>query len=174
MKKSTKSELTKYLKELDKKGLENEVKKLYDKFKEVKQYYELEFCEDTTEILNQYKKKIKQEYFPSRGFGKARNGVSRKVISDFKKISIFKKDVIELLLFRVHNMMEFTKQYGDIDEPFYNSMENSYEEACKLIKEEKFEKEYREHCKMLLNDSFEYGWGLHDSFAYSYENCFDV
>lgn len=108
MAKSVKTELNKYLKDLSRPELEKEVKKLYSKFKEVKKYYEMEFCEDTTEILNEYKDKIKQEYFPKRGFGKARNSVSKKVISDFKKISIFQKDVIELLLYRVEMMIEFT------------------------------------------------------------------
>ena len=43
-KKSTKTELNKYLKELDKKGLEKEVKKLYTKRSQVKKYYEMEFA----------------------------------------------------------------------------------------------------------------------------------
>ena len=113
MKKSTKTELNKFLKEMSKKDLENEVKKLYSKFKEVKKYYEIEFCEDTTEILNEYKQKMRKEYFPTRGFGKARNRESRKIVNDFKKISIFQKDVVELLLYRVETMIEFTNEYGD-------------------------------------------------------------
>mgnify|MGYP001127043026 CR=1 FL=1 len=114
MKKSVKTELNRYLKDLGKKELENEVKKLYSKFKDVKKYYELELSQDTTAVLNEFKEKIKQEYFPKRGFGRASNQASRKVVSDFKKISIFNKDIIELLLYRTDMMIENTKTYGDI------------------------------------------------------------
>lgn len=170
MKKSTKSELNKYLKEMSKVELENEVKKIYSKFKEVKNYYEIEFSQDTTEILNKYKEKIKLEYFPKRGFGKARNRESRKVITEFKKISIFKKDVIELLLYRAEMMIEFSQQFGDIDEPFYNSLESSYEEACKLIKEEKLEKLFRTECRRLMNETYHFGWGIYTQLKYYYES----
>ena len=127
---------------MDIKALEAEIKKLYSKFSNVQQYYNMELSQDTTAILNEYKEKIRQEYFPKRGYGKARNGVSRKVVTDFKKISIFKSDLIELILFRVEMMIEFTKAYGDIDEPFYNSLESSFEEACKIVKSEKLELDF--------------------------------
>ena len=170
MKKSITSELNRYLKELDRNELENEVKKLYSKFDQVKKYYEMELSPDTSGILNEYKNKIKQEYFPNRGFGKARSGESRKIISEFKKISIFKKDVIELLLYRVEMMIEFSNAYGGIDEPFYNSLESSFKEACKTIQEEKLEQEYWAACRELIERTYSTGWGVSDGLEYIYED----
>lgn len=161
-----KTALNKYLKDLDKKALEAEIKKLYSKFSNVQQYYNMELSQDTTAILNEYKEKIRQEYFPKRGYGKARNGVSRKVVTDFKKISIFKSDLIELILFRVEMMIEFTKAYGDIDEPFYNSLESSFEEACKIVKSEKLEQDFKDQCQKLVHDTYEFGWGLNEGMEY--------
>lgn len=172
MRKSIKRELNRYLKEMTRTELENEVKKLYSKFGEVKKFYELELREDTTKVLNEFKAKIKKEYFPKRGYGRASNSASRKVISEFKKISIFPRDVIELLLYRVEIMLAFTKTYGDIDEPFYNSIESSYQEACKLIKREKLEKDYKGECRELLNETADFGWGLHDGLKYTYDEFF--
>ena len=60
MRKSTKKDLSKYLKQSSKSDLEKEVKKLYDKFSEVKKYYEMEFTEDTTKIVKEYKKKFQK------------------------------------------------------------------------------------------------------------------
>ena len=60
----------------------------------------------------------------------------------------------------------------DINEPFYNSLESSFEEACKLIKEEKLEKEYRGECRRLMNETYHFGWGLYDGMKYSYETYF--
>lgn len=172
MKKSTKKELTKYLKQATKTELEKEVKKLYDKFKEVKKYYKIEFTNDTTEIVNEYKAAIRKEYFPNRGFGKARSNVSRKVVTDFKKISIFQKDVIELLLYRTEVMLEFTNTYGDIDEAFYNSLTRSFDEACKLIRQEQLEGDFRIYCKELMRAAYNFGWGCYDAMNYSYEQYF--
>lgn len=76
MKKSTKPLLNKFLKEMTKPELEKEIKKLYSKFKEVKQYYEMELSGDTTDVLNQFKLRLQQEYFPKRGYGKARSGAN--------------------------------------------------------------------------------------------------
>jgi len=168
----SKSNLKKHLKQLNKADLEKEILKMYDRFKEVKQYYELDLSGDTTKILEEYKKKMDKEYFPTRGFGKARSSVSRKIITDFKKISIFQKDVIELILHRVENMLNFTQSYGDIDEAFYTTMENSYQEACELICKEKLEEEFQPFCKELLDGTSDFGWGLHDTFCDIYGEHF--
>jgi len=172
MKKSTLRELNRFLKESSKEELEKEIKKLFTKFNDVKKYYELEFSQDTSQIVNDLKKNIQKEYFPSRGLGKARNSVSRKVVNDFKKISIFKKDTVELLLFRVKNMVEFTLTYGDIDEPFYNSLASSYHEACKIINTEKLEKEFKTECQDLKDQVYDIGWGLYDEMNDSYSYYF--
>ncbi|MEM6297973.1 MAG: DUF6155 family protein [Bacteroidota bacterium] len=161
VKKSIKTELNRYLKEMDKSELEKEVKKLYSKFKQVKQFYEVELG-DSDAILEECKKKITQEYFPNRGYGRARNAVSRKVVTDFKKIAVFSVDVIELLLHRVEMMLKFTNAYGDITEAFYNSLESSFDEACKLIKKEKLTKDYIERCESLRDEAYHFGWGTYD------------
>jgi hypothetical protein len=173
MKKSTTRELNKYLKELSKQELEKEIKSLYNKFDQVKKYYQIELSDNTSEIVDQYRQKIFQEYFPSKGFGKARNSVSRKVITDFKKISVFKKDVVELLIFRVNTMLNFTEEYGDMDEPFYNSMESSFNEACKIVKLEKLETEYLAVLQDIISRSSGIGWGLNEGMRYIIYQYFD-
>ncbi|MFP4090551.1 MAG: DUF6155 family protein [Cyclobacteriaceae bacterium] len=166
MAKSAKRELNKYLESLDKKALQAEIKKLYSRLPSVKQYYELELSGDTNAQVEEVKAKIKKEYFPSRGFGKARNAVSKRYISEFRRISIFKKDVIDLLLYRCEMMIDFTLAYGDIDEPFYNSLASSYEDACKLIRKEKLVDEYQPYCEELMNKVFGLGWGVYDDLHY--------
>ncbi len=166
-------ELTKYLNSLDEKGLKKEVKILYDKFNQVKQYYELELGDSTERLLNEYKSKLKEEYFPKRGYGKARSRESKKIISEFKKISIQEKDVIELLLYRTEMMVKFTAEYGDIDEPFYNSLENGFEEACKLVEREKLKSYYRNYCQELVSGTVNFGWGLYDGMRDIYKEYID-
>lgn len=163
-----KRELSKYLKTLSEKELIKEVKKLYDKFESVKKYYEIELGNDTEKILSEYKKKIKQEYFPSRGYGKARSSVSRKVISDFRKISIFKKDVAELFLYRVEMMLDFTLAYGEMAESYYLTLENSFVDACKIIENENLKEYYKDYCLELITKANGFGWGVYDSMRSTY------
>ena len=173
MKKSIRSELSKYLKSLDREDLEKEVKTLYTKFKEVKQYYEMELSGDTSRILTEYKERITKEYFPKRGFGQARSGVSRKVINDFKKVSIIKKDVIELILHRVEMMISYTDAYGDMNESFYNTLVRSFDEACQLVQQERLEDIFKEDCIRLMDAASSFGWGVYDGMHYTYEAYFE-
>jgi len=155
-----KRELNKYLSSLSEKELIKEVKKLYDKFPDVKKYYEMELGDNSEKILAEYKAKIEKEYFPKRGYGQARSSVSRKVVSNFKRISVHQKDVIELQLYRTEMMIKFTDTYGDIDEAFYNSLESSFAQACELIEEEKLIPYFKDYCKDLIGKTEDFGWGV--------------
>ena len=168
MSKSTKAALSKYLKERSKAELEKEVKKLYDKFSVVKTYYEMEFTTDTTKIVKAYKQKIYKEYFKRSGApGNGSSNTSRKVITDFKKIAVFQKDVIELLLYRVETMLDYAG-YGDLNEAFYNSLTRSFDEACQLIANERLEEDFKGDCERLMNDAYSVGWGVYGAMEYSY------
>lgn len=167
-----KKEFNKYLKSLSEKELIQELQKLYSKFKPVQQYYQLELSDNSEVVLNEFKAKINKEYFPSRGYGAARNSVSKKVISEFKKISIHTKDLVDLILYRVERMLDFTIAYGDMDESFYNSLESSFDEACKLIKKEKLIRHYKTYCRELVGKSNNFGWGVYDSLDDSFRTYF--
>lgn len=168
-----KRELTKYLKTLTEKELIAEVKKLYDKFDPVRKYYELELGGNSEKVLSEYKAKIEKEYFPARGFGKARSSVSRKVIADFKKISVFPKDLIDLMLYRTEMMLDFTNAYGDMDEAFYTSIESGFEQACKLIVQEKMEPYFRAYCEELIRKSNGLGYGVSEELYGIFEDHFE-
>jgi len=168
-----KRELTKYLNSLTTEELQREVKKLYDKFGLVRKYYELELGDNSEKVLAEYKERIKEEYFPKRGFGKARSGESKKVISEFKKIAIHKKDVIELLLYRTEMMIDFTAEYGDINEQFYDSLESGFKEACRLIEKEKLKPYFRNTCQELVSKTVDFGWGIYYNLIDIYQKYVD-
>jgi len=169
-----KKEFTKYIKSLDEKGLYKELQKLYKKIPDVAKYYEVELSPNTDKIVAQYKKQLKNEYFPSRGYGKARNGISRRIVLNFKKISVHSADLIDLWLYRTEMMIKFTMAYGDIDEAFYNSLAIGFEAACKLIQQEQLEKHYAIYCKELIAPLYEIGWGVYDDCYTDYRNYFGL
>ena len=57
--------------------------------------------------------------------------VAKKAISDFKKLSDSPLNNADIMLHYVENGVQFTDAYGDIDERFYTSMENMFDDAVK-------------------------------------------
>lgn len=155
---ASKRDLTKYLNDLSKEELFKEVEKLYQKFKEVKNYYDIDLGGDTTELVKQIKAKIKNEYMPARGFGKARSSFVKKLIDDFAKVSIYPSDLIDVILYRVEIATEFGISFGYDSEAFYNSCDSAFERALILIKKNNLEFEFKERCRQLILKTNNHGW----------------
>lgn len=172
MAKITKLSLKKHLDELDKDEVVEEVLKLYAKFPQVKEYYQMELSDDTQTFVEGYKKKIKAIYFPARGYKHPRASAIRRIISKFKKVAVFEFDIIDLLLYRVENGIAYSKTFGGIDEAFYTSIQSSYDEALKLIAKNNLFSEFQERCQQIVTDSQYIGWGFHDYLSDAYEEFF--
>lgn len=113
-----------------------EISELYRRFPDVKNYYQLKFSpQSERDIVNEYKERVKKEFFPTRGFGRARLSIAKKPIIEYKKVCFNPASLIDLMLYYVEQGVNFTNQYGDINEPFYNSMESMFDQALKLIQE---------------------------------------
>jgi len=115
---------------------------------------------------------VTNEFFPKRGFGKCRLSVARKAVNDFKKLSGSKEHLIDLMLHYVEQGVEFTKEYGDINENFYNSMEAMFEDALKITVKYKLKSQVDERCREVIEDACD-GWGFKDSLEGLYEEYFE-
>ena len=124
--------LKKYLKTLTKEELINHIIELDKKYKPVQEYYQLYLNNDVEAVLNKYKKQIEYEFYPARGEPKMRLSVARKAVTDAQKLGFPPEAMADLMLFYVETGVEFTNDYGDIDEPFYNSMEKHVPESAKI------------------------------------------
>ena len=78
--------------------------------------------EEKNEALEQYRRKIVEQFFPAKGFGKLQLGEARKAIRDYRKATNNLGGTIDLLLAYVENITKFTREFGDINESFYNSL----------------------------------------------------
>jgi hypothetical protein len=85
-------------------------------------------------VLESYRSKIVQQFFPARGEGKLKLGDVRKAIRDYGKATGNLAGTAELLMTYVENGAEFTNQYGDIDERFYSSIESALNELATLLR----------------------------------------
>ena len=131
---------------------------------QAREFLTLKFTENQNDILEKYKDKVRYEFFPPRGFGRLNLREAKKAISDFKKLCPDKIMVIDLMLFYVENCVEFTNNYGDIDERFYNSAESVYEQAVREVNiagASAYAK-FADRLEAVVNNTSGIGWGFHD------------
>jgi hypothetical protein len=116
------------------------------------------------EILEKYRGKIVEEFYPARGEAKLRLSEARKAIRDYRKATGNLPGVAELLLTYVEQGAEFTHDYGDIDEPFYNSLESALDELAALLHDEAREvyPQLSERLARVEQITDGIGWGFHD------------
>ncbi len=74
------------------------------------------------------------QFFPARGIGKLKLGEARKAIRDYRKATGDLSGTAELLMTYVENGTRFTREFGDIDERFYSSVESALDELAALLR----------------------------------------
>ncbi len=116
---------------------------------------------------------IYESFYPKRGF-KLSLSQARKAISDFKKLSSLPVHVADAMIYFVECGVLFTNDFGDIDEPFYNSMEGMFKDACVFIQKNNLEKLFKERCKKVMEDTSGIGWGFHDCLSDLFYQFFET
>jgi len=171
IKKKTKITLKSYLSQFSKEQLVGQVLELNKKFKEVKDYYEFSVNPDISAKKEKVKVAILECFYPKRGY-KLRLKDARKVISDFKKISPDEESLADAMVYYVECGVQFTNDFGDIDEPFYNSIAGMFRDACKLAVANGLANRFKERAEKIMNDADGIGWGFHEELADIYYNYF--
>lgn len=69
--------------------------------------------------------------------------------------------------------MKFTVCYGDIDEPFYFSMESMFARTLKYMSQNNLLEKSHEQCLMIVNDTADMGWGFHDGLSDTYYSYYE-
>ena len=116
------------------------------------------------EALEKYRGKIVEQFFPARGDGKLKLGEARKAIRDYRKATGNLRGTAELLMTYVENGTRFTKEFGDIDDRFYSSVESALEELATLLRGEarRLYPQFSERLASLEQLAQHTGWGFHD------------
>ncbi|MEO6202668.1 MAG: hypothetical protein ABIU05_15980 [Nitrospirales bacterium] len=132
--KSVRQQLTNW----DKPALLALVKDLYDTTATNRDFIQARCQPDESsgEVLEKYRRKIMEQFFPTHGFGKLKLGEARKAIRDYRKATGNLPGTTELLMTYVENGTRFTREYGDIDERFYDSLESALQELATLLRGE--------------------------------------
>ncbi len=164
--------LKKYLSQFSKDELINQILELNKKYKDVKGYYEFSINPDVAAKRDNVKEAVLECFFPKRGF-KLRLKDARKVISDFKKLEPDAESLADVMLCYVECGVRFTNEYGDIDEPFYDSIAGMFGNAGKFIKETGLNEIFSARAHQIMDDTNDIGWGFHDELSDIYYNFFE-
>lgn len=136
----SKRDLKKYLHDLNKEQLEEQIIELYEKFSPVKVFYDFVFNPKEDKLLQEYKTKISQEYFPVkkpnakwRPKAKMRRSVAQKYIKHFISLGVDPFIIADAMLYNIEIAQTYSSSNFIKQELFYKSIFNSYEQAVKFI-----------------------------------------
>ena len=130
----SKRDLKKYLAELNKGQLEEQILELYDKFSPVKVYYNFVFNPKEETLLQECKLKISNEYFPFKKAGrrskpKMRRSVAQKYIKHFILLGVDPFVIADVMLYNIEIAQTFASENFIKQDLFFKSMFNSFEQA---------------------------------------------
>jgi Family of unknown function (DUF6155) len=173
MKRPSVREVRSFLQGKTQEELINDILFFYGKFEGVKEFISLQMgVEFSDDLLEKHRAIIQREFFPARGYGKIRLSIARKAITDYKKTSPNIPGLVELMVFYVEMGVRFTREYGDIHEQFYTSMESMYQDAIRYITQYELQGKYQQRCKAIVEDTRGMGWGFHDTLSDIYFEAF--
>ncbi len=165
------TDIKKELKKFDKDKLIDLITDLYKKNQSVKEFFDFYVNPNEKDLFTKSKNKVYEAFYPKRGY-RLRLSEGKKAISDFRKLCASKELLADLMLFYVETGVEFTNEFGDIDEPFYNSVAGVYLQALTLMKKENILHKFSDRAKMIVDNTSNIGWGFHDELGDIYSDFF--
>ena len=160
------TDLKRELKKLDNAEIIDLISTLYKSNDKAKEILNTRFVGEKYQLdaLDGYKNKMHDEFFPRNMRKMPSLRVAKTLITDFKKIGSFEM-VLDLMLYYVECGNEFTNEYGDIDDPFYDSLCSVFGQFVNQLNLKGTEALYfkfRDRINDLISNSSHIGWGYGD------------
>ena len=145
---------------------------LYERFKEVKTYFDFAFNPKEEERIEEAKLKISLEYFPTgrRKKAKMRRSVAQKYIKHFKQLEMNPELILELMLYNVEIALAFSETKEIKSMAFYSSMLKSFEQAFQFAKDKALIGSFSDRFERVTDRTYELKWVNHQGF----ENVLDA
>lgn len=156
----SKRALKKYLQELTKEQLEEQCMDLYERFKEVKTYYNFVFNPNEKKLLDEAKIKLGQEYFPTgkRRRPKMRRSVAQKLIKHFVQLGVDPMLIADLMFFNIEIAQSYRSNRMVHQESFYVSMLRSFEQAVEYANAQGIYFDFKARAELICKTAQEQEW----------------
>ena len=161
----SKRELKKYLKHLSKEQLEDQILDLYNRFKEVKEYYDFAFNPKENELMEQCRFQISKEYYPvSSRKAKMRRSVAQKWI---KKLILLDADaslLADVMFFNIEIAQTFSGEHIIRQDSFFTSLYKSFDESLRFVSEKGILTEFKGRIEKIAGDAIDQKWPNRNAF----------
>jgi len=120
-----------------------------------------------------YKEIISEALYPDFNYNQPISlSTGRKAVSDYYKATGDKVGQIELMMHYVETGNQFTLDFGDIDEPFYASLESMFNRILKAIDKQpnKIQIKYLKRLSAVVKSAEGMGWGYYDTLEEALED----
>lgn len=161
----SKRDLKKYLAELNKEQLEEQIIELYEKFAPVKVYYDFVFNPKEDKLLQESKVKISHEYFPIkkpnakwRPKAKMRRSVAQKIIKHFIMIGVDPFVIADIMLYNIEIAQTYSSNNFIKQELFYKSILNSFEQAVNFVISNGILYDFKDRILAIKQESIQQKW----------------
>ncbi len=159
----SKRDLKKYLAELNKQQLEEQILELYEKFPSVKTYYDFVFNPKEDTLLKECKIKISNEYYPQRTSGKPRRpkmrrSVAQKYIKHFILLGVDPFIIGDVMLYSIEIAQTFSAERLVKPESFFKSMLSSFEQAIKFMIANGILEEFKSRIISISDETRQQNW----------------
>lgn len=159
----SKRDLKKYVSELNKEQLEEQIIDLYEKFQPVKVYYDFVFNPKEESLLLDSKLKISNEYFPIKKLGrrskpKMRRSVAQKLIKHFVVLGVDPFVIADVMLYNIEIAQAYSSDNPIKQELFFKSMFNSFEQAVEFIISNGIYAEFKTRIGSIFQETVEQKW----------------
>ena len=170
----SKRDLKKYLSGLTKSQLEEQFTALYDKFPEVKTYYNFVFNPREDKIVGEAKAKISNEYFPVKTKrAKLRRSVAQKFIKQFLLLGVDPYLVADLMLFNIETAQKYAAKREMRYSSFYTSLLKSFEQSVKFAISSGIASDFRQRFDAIALEAHRQKWESRFAFDRALETFSD-
>lgn len=155
----SKRELSRYLQSLSKAELEGQVCELYDRLKEVREFYNFVFNPREDKLIEEAKFKISKEYFPPSGRKpKKRRSVAQKHIRNFIKLGVEPTLVADVMLYNIEIALASNGEKASTQDAFYKSMFNSFKESIEFMREKNLVSKFSIRIEKIIEQTLIQNW----------------
>ncbi len=155
----SKRDLKKYLHELNKEQLEEQIIELYHKFSDVKVYYDFAFNPNEDKLVREAKIKISNEYFPVKGKkSKMRRSVAQKIIKHFITLGVDVFIIADIMLYNIEIAQTFSAEKTIKQEFFFKSMLTSFQQAVSFLMEQGIFVEFKSRVVAIKDETLHQNW----------------
>jgi hypothetical protein len=170
----SKTALKRELQGLTKEQLVEQILDMYDKSKAVKEFYDFYLNpKNEKSLVEKYKKIIYKEFnLKNPMVAGLKFSVAKRAIADFRSLQPSHEGLADLMLYLPECACEFTANYGDMTQQFYDATCNNFHKALEIIRLEGLLDDFKLRAGQCVEWASPCGYGFAGEMADIYHDFF--